>query len=310
MAIPRPSKASTPVAMLVITVGVAVVLVVVVGGLWLLLSGTTKHSSVSIPPADRCAATAGDYSGIVTPEQAGNAAIIVGESIRRGLPARAATVALVTAWQESGLRNLDHGDLDSVGLFQQRPSQGWGTIDQIIDPWYASGKFYDALVKLPHWQSDPINDVAQAVQKSGYPDAYAQHESSGRAFASTMTGQTIAGLACIANTGPGGGGDELTALLQKVWGDKLKIEQTDLTMSITAPDAATAWSVAQLSMMQLEAYGMTSVQVGDELWQHSATGLSTWAQIGTATPSGIASPGGTPSPAGPPAGNVAVLTLR
>jgi len=231
-----------------------------------------------IVPIDHCVATAGGYTGSMTPEQAGNAAIIVGESIRRGLPARAATIALVTAWQESSLRNLDYGDRDSLGLFQQRPSQGWGTPKQIMDPWYAAGKFYDALVKLKHWQSDDITAVAQAVQNSAFPDAYRKHEDAGRAWASTLTGQTAAGVRCVTNDGPGGDGD-LTPLLTKVWGKKLGVTQQGQVITINAPDIETAWSAAQLSMAQLAASGIASVQVGAWYLQVDPLSLADWHNV-------------------------------
>jgi len=240
-------------------------------------------TGVTIIPSDHCIAVADSYRGTMTPEQAGNAAIIVGEALRRHLPARAATIAIVTASQESGLRNLNYGDADSLGLFQQRPSQGWGTPDQIMDPWYSAGKFYDALVKVKNWQFRNIGEVAQAVQRSAYPDAYAKHEPAGRAIASALTGLTPAGLRCVANDGGGGGGDELTGLLTKIWGNNITITPgTDAatgasTLTVTAPDATAAWAAAQISMAQLASYGLTSIQVGDQTWTHQSTDLAQWA---------------------------------
>ncbi|MCW8383933.1 C40 family peptidase [Streptomyces justiciae] len=110
----------------------------------------------------------------LTSEQTRNAEIII--SVGAKLPVRARVVAIATAMQESGLRNLDHGDRDSVGLFQQRPSQGWGSREEIMDPYYSSRQFYDHLVKVRDWQKMPVTDAAQAVQRSGFPDAYAKHE--------------------------------------------------------------------------------------------------------------------------------------
>ena len=156
--------------------------------------GTQPRYTEPILPAQGCTVTVDDFTTALTWEQAENVSIIVGESIRRELPPRAATIALVTAYQESDLRNLDHGDRDSVGLFQQRPSQGWGTVEEIMDPWYSAGKFYEALVTIPDWQNGIINDVAQAVQRSGYPQAYAQHEPKGRAWASALTGHSPAAV--------------------------------------------------------------------------------------------------------------------
>ncbi|MCX5317945.1 C40 family peptidase [Streptomyces sp. NBC_00154] len=109
-------------------------------------------------------------------EQIPNAKAIVATGAQMRIPARGQVIALATALQESGLRNLDHGDRDSVGLFQQRPSQGWGSRAQILDPVYAATKFYKALKSLKDWESMPVTVAAQKVQKSGVPDAYAKHE--------------------------------------------------------------------------------------------------------------------------------------
>ena len=112
---------------------------------------------------------------------------------RAGLPARAASIALATAYQESKLRNLDDGDRDSLGLFQQRPSQGWGTEKQMLDPDYATNAFYDALAKVDGYREMEITEAAQAVQRSGLPEAYADHEEDARALASALTGNSPAG---------------------------------------------------------------------------------------------------------------------
>ncbi|WP_327071847.1 C40 family peptidase [Kitasatospora sp. NBC_01302] len=109
-------------------------------------------------------------------EQIPNARAIVATGAQMGVPARGQVIALAVALQESGLRNLTGGDRDSLGLFQQRPSQGWGTREQILDPVYASQKFYGALLAVPGWQQLPLTVAAQRVQQSAYPDAYASHE--------------------------------------------------------------------------------------------------------------------------------------
>lgn len=112
----------------------------------------------------------------LTPEMKRNAKVIIEEGKKRGLGDRDIQVALMTAIQESRLRNLSGGDRDSVGLFQQRPSQGWGTAKQISDPRYAANKFYDALEKVPDRDGMKLTEVAQKVQASGYPNAYARWE--------------------------------------------------------------------------------------------------------------------------------------
>ncbi|MER8160058.1 C40 family peptidase [Streptomyces sp. NPDC094472] len=105
-------------------------------------------------------------------EQIPNAKIIQEEGDAMHVPPRGQVIAIATALQESRLRNLDHGDRDSLGLFQQRPS--WGTREQRQDPRYASRKFYSRLLKIDRWQQLPLTEAAQKVQNSGFPDAYAQ----------------------------------------------------------------------------------------------------------------------------------------
>ena len=100
------------------------------------------------PPVEECRATAAGHVVELDLEQASNAALIAAISVRRGMPARAATIALATAYQESDLRNLEYGDRDSLGLFQQRPSQGWGTREQVLDPDHSINAFYDALERI------------------------------------------------------------------------------------------------------------------------------------------------------------------
>jgi hypothetical protein len=119
-------------------------------------------------------------------EQLRHAATIADVARARGLPDRAVVIALATAMQESHLRNLDHGDRDSLGLFQQRPSQGWGTPAQVRDPVYAAGRFYDHLVAVPGWQTGRLTDVADAVQRSAFPLAYAKWSDMAGALAAAL----------------------------------------------------------------------------------------------------------------------------
>ncbi|MFJ8109740.1 heavy metal transporter [Streptomyces sp. NPDC096132] len=131
-----------------------------------------------------------------TPEQAVNAATIAAVGTDRDMPERAVAIALATAIQESGLRNLAHGDRDSLGLFQQRPSQGWGTVKQVTDPAYAADIFYEHLAKVPDYTELPLTVAAQRVQRSGYPEAYAKHESDAVLLAAALTGTSAATLTC------------------------------------------------------------------------------------------------------------------
>ncbi|GAA5147092.1 hypothetical protein GCM10023340_18970 [Nocardioides marinquilinus] len=145
---------------------------------------------------EQCTVTVNGHTVELSVEQAENAALISGIAVRRGLPARAASIALATAYQESDLRNIDYGDRDSLGLFQQRPSQGWGSEQQVQDPVYATNAFYDALEDVDGFEDLEITVAAQTVQRSGFPDAYADHEDDARALASALTGQSQAAFAC------------------------------------------------------------------------------------------------------------------
>ncbi|QGN49020.1 hypothetical protein ACN26Y_23780 [Micromonospora sp. WMMD558] len=127
----------------------------------------------------------------LTQMQMDNAKIIVDVGVDMKMPRRALVVAIATAMQESTLLNYANGgvpdsfnhpyqatgwDHDSVGLFQQRPSSGWGTVAQLMRPSYAARAFYEALLEIPGWQAMSVAGAAQAVQVSAFPDAYAQHE--------------------------------------------------------------------------------------------------------------------------------------
>jgi hypothetical protein len=108
-------------------------------------------------------------------EQLANARTIITIGNQRRVPNGGQVIAVATALQESRLRNLRGGDRDSIGLFQQRPSQGWGTPEQLSDPAYQTQKFYDKLLRTRGWQKMRVTDAAQAVQVSAYPAAYAKH---------------------------------------------------------------------------------------------------------------------------------------
>jgi hypothetical protein len=160
---------------------VVVGLVVLVGVAWV--------RTDRIPEAGECAVDGGTVR--VTAEQAGNAQTIAGVARDKGLPERAVVIALATAMQESGLRNLDYGDRDSLGLFQQRPSQGWGTPAQVQDPVYAAGIFYDRLVQVSGWDTGELSAVADSVQRSAFPFAYAKHEGTAQELARALEENTL-----------------------------------------------------------------------------------------------------------------------
>jgi len=121
-------------------------------------------------------------------EQLTNAATIVTVGARLSIPPRGWVIAVAAAMQDSSLRNVAAASGDSVGLFQQRPSQGWGSPDQLRDPVYAATQFFTALLTVDGWESLPLTRAAQAVQRSAFPDAYAQWEPDAAALVAALTG--------------------------------------------------------------------------------------------------------------------------
>lgn len=205
-------------------------------------------------------------------EQARNASIIVAASLERGLSEQAAVIAIATAYQESALRNLDYGDRDSLGLFQQRPSYGWGTEEEIMDPWYSSNRFYEELVKFDNWETTDVNDIAQKVQRSGHPEAYRKHEAKARAVAGALRGSAPATLSCLSfNDAP----TAKPAAFERVlgtFGDTLQVATEGDTMTLTADDDTTLWAAAQQVVANSYDGGVASVVVGDKEWSHTRQG--------------------------------------
>ncbi|MFE4827570.1 hypothetical protein [Streptomyces sp. NPDC056672] len=177
----------------------------------------------------------------MTPEQAANAATISAVGTTRGLPERAVTIALATALQESALRNLNHGDRDSLGLFQQRPSKGWGTAKQILDPVYSAGQFYDHLAQVPGYSRLPLTEAAQRVQRSGFPQAYAKHEPDAALLAAALTGRSAASLTCSApSAAVPGDPAKVRAALVRAFGSGVRPAGSDTGVSV--PVSATTGS--------------------------------------------------------------------
>jgi hypothetical protein len=221
--------------------------------------------------SERCTAVVGGETAELAPDQAVYASLITAVAVQRGLPPRAATIALATAMQESKLRNIGHGDQagpDSRGLFQQRPSQGWGTEAQVMDPYYAANAFYDALVKIPGYESMEITEAAQRVQRSAYPTAYAQHEQMGRFFASGLTGQTPEAVRCtLRSTVAAGDPGAVSDGLAQAYGS-LETAVDGETLVVNT-GGSQAWSVAQWAVANAKDYEVTQVEVAGRSWNRA-----------------------------------------
>jgi hypothetical protein len=238
--------------------------------------GCALGSKLHVQPSSSCQFSGSDGSSFdLDLDQMANASTIATVGIVRGLPDHAVTIALATAFQESKLRNLAGGDRDSVGLFQQRPSQGWGTPQQLSDPRYAAGKFYDHLQQVDGWQTMSVTDAAQAVQHSADASAYAQWEDESRTLALALVGSTPAAVACTLYDSPKHRGaaaqQALTTALHLDWGATLAVDPSGQTsVSLTAADARAGWQLAQWIVAHADDNGVQKVSYAQKLWTASS----------------------------------------
>ena len=235
-----PRRSVTPFAFIAVLVAVA-------GLVW---SHRTAEEGPT-PLASTCTVPGTDVS--LTTEQTANAATIAAVARSRALPARATVIALATAPQESRLRNLDHGDRDSLGLFQQRPSQGWGSPDQLQDPVYAAGKFFDHLVEVPGWETGRLTEVAQEVQRSGFPEAYEQWGPMAEVLAGALQASSPSALNCSFDaSGAAASADRtarITATTRREAGEPIVEDGVISVPGVGWPEAT--WAVAHAERFQL-----------------------------------------------------------
>ncbi len=217
------------------------------------------------PQPARCTLRGTPYT--YTAEQTANAATIAAVGRQLSVPDRVITVALATALQESSLRNLPYGDRDSQGLFQQRPSQGWGTPEQVTDPRYAASAFYVALLDLPDWDRLRLTDAAQAVQRSAFPEAYQRWEAQAQAMTTALGGQ-VAGLSCTgADTDPAGTRSERMAAAASLVDTDLGAAPRDSSGASTAWAAGTdPWILAAWLVAHAERFGLVAVEHDGRKW--------------------------------------------
>ncbi|WP_254896817.1 C40 family peptidase [Amycolatopsis sp. Hca4] len=211
---------------------------------------------------------------------------------QRRLPRRAAVLAIATAMVESGLRNLDYGDRDSLGVFQQRPSQGWGTREQILNPVYATGKFLDALIALPGWDTMPPGRAEQAVQHSGFPDRYAPREPT----AAAIVDRFWTGPDNPAPSPPVGGGTQAVPAktlcpdegASEVPRDPGQVDPTKLPPGFTLPDDVRQRAAVSFALGQLGKPYVWGAK-GPDAYDCSGLMLASWAAAGVGIPAGTVS---------------------
>lgn len=220
-----------------------------------LVQGLERTAVASGPP---CQATVGDQTFTLELDQAANATTIAAVGKRDGLPDHAVTIALATAMQESGLRNLSYGDRDSLGLFQQRPSQGWGTPEQVTTPTYAAAAFYEKLEKVPGWQTLDVTEAAQQVQRSAAPTAYARWEPQSRVLAQALTGEVPGSFSCRVSL-------PRTSVPSAQLAKAMSAEIGPVAQA-SAPTPAQGWTTAMWLIGHAEEHHVSSVTFAGQRW--------------------------------------------
>jgi hypothetical protein len=213
--------------------------------------------SRSAAPPPSCRVSVGSHAFTLSLDQTANATTIAAVGKRLAMPDHAVTIALAAALEESGLRNLAFGDRDSLGLFQQRPSQGWGTAAQVMTPNYAAAAFFEHLARVPAWETLPVTVAAQLVQRSATPDAYAGSEAEARALAIAMTGEVPAGLSCGVSdtkTPP-------TVSLEQTMAQELGVPTLGTPLS-----SARGWTVATWLVGHASEFRIDSVAFAGQVW--------------------------------------------
>ncbi|MGH3194408.1 MAG: hypothetical protein ACRDOH_08360 [Streptosporangiaceae bacterium] len=251
-----------------------------------------RHVTAALPPPG-CQAGAGGQAITLDTDQAAIAATIAGVAARDRLPRQAVTIAYAAALQESKLQNLDYGDRDSVGIFQQRPSEGWGPAAELEDPVYATTKFFAALTQVPGYAKMAVYQAAQAVQHSADGSAYAQWSELAGQLSGYFTGQSPHGVSCWYT--PAGQADLAGAMRRMAQafgppGRKAVVVAISVDRSAQKNKGSAAvlhvrrdaaWTVAGWLVAHAQAYGLSEVRYAGYEWK-AANGSMGW-QRGPAT---------------------------
>jgi hypothetical protein len=256
--------------------GAIVAVLALVGALGVAVTVRSFDGGLQLPQLGPECIVRADGEVVLDSAQMANAATIAAVGMRQGMPERAVVVALATAYQESHLENLDTGDRDSVGLFQQRPSQGWGTPEQIQDPRYAAEKFYKGLKRVRGWKEMRVTDAAQKVQRSAYPNAYEKWADESTVLAKALLGRATGAVACTVSGDPVVRGSTaastLTQRLRLDWGkgldDAAAAQAAGLT--VTVDDAHIGWRYAHWLVSHARENGIERVRFAGLEWHAPA----------------------------------------
>jgi hypothetical protein len=275
-------RQSRPAVKRVTQATVVLALLLTVGGYVAL-----RHSVPVLEPSSCTAVPAGTAAQPISLNvgQAGIAATIAGVAQRRRLPSRAVTIAYATALQESKLTNLHSGDLDSVGVFQQRPSEGWGATRRLEDPVYATTKFFAALSRVHGYQAMPVYRAAQSVQRSADGYAYNQYATVAARLSEAFTGRLPHAVWCW-YPGPAARPRLAAAdsALTKAFGPMHVSRYADPALVVSVPRPAAGWAVAAWLVSHAGRYGIRRVAYQGYQWL-TGHGTSGWTRVtGTRQP--------------------------
>ncbi len=237
-----------------------------------------------------CSAASGHQSVLLDTQQASIASTIAGVAYQQSMPRAAVTIAYATAMQESKLHDLTYGDMDSVGVFQQRPSQGWGPARKLENPVYATTKFFRALKDVRGYRRMPVYQAAQAVQRSADGSAYIQYEGMAAEMAAAFTGQHGHAVYCWA--GPAGPHHpemaRITEGLASTFGQataELAVSGPRHTMQVRIGHPKLGWEVTSWLVTHASKYGIHQVRFGGYQWR-AASGTKGWVRDAGAPPAG------------------------
>jgi hypothetical protein len=242
-----------------------------------------RHVTAALPPPG-CQAGTGAQAITLDTDQAAIAATIAGVAARHRLPRQAVTIAYAAALQESKLHNLDYGDRDSVGIFQQRPSEGWGSTAELEDPVYATTKFFAALTQVRGYTKMPVYQAAQDVQHSADGSAYAQWSGVAGQLAGYFTGKPPHGVSCwyspagsadVAGAvrrmaeafGPPGRKAVVVAISTNRSAQKNSGQKNGRITAVLRVRRDAAWAVAGWLVAHAQAYGLSEVRYAGYEWK-------------------------------------------